>query len=327
VNHDTFLWQFGADYPGAKGNDAALPIGRMLVKGADGAFFMSTFDSHPAAVDSFDAMRRLREETYGPQGIHLAAWAVPHGIYPGYGPWPTTRVVDPANAPRVTYAYDEGVMHGALARMAAAADEPVVLTVDLEPFYYDTINGTPQYWRKDLGAGPEQVRQYLDGAQAAGVQFVDIVPVVRRNPFALWDTDYAAWLAHPLFSRVCPQLYWNAFGTSPEEAYDEMWTGLARVGAGPDPGRIRPVFRVDAPAAEIVRAWEYAERNGLDRPLLYRRGIAGAEQWETLVGLDWHAAPTPPAPAPGPDLDAVRRYLADIQTAAEAAASLLEGGS
>lgn len=299
MNHDVMVWEFEQDYPGLGGaDDSVLPIGRVLVKAADGAYFQGTFDHHGAAVQSYGAMERLRTDVYGPHGIYMAAWAVPHGVFPGSGPWPQSE--------GPTYAYREGAMHGTLARLAAGEGEPVVLTLDLEPYYYDNIAGEPQYWRKDIGAGPNEVRQYLDGAQAAGVQHVDISVVARRNAEALRDVDYLAWISHPIVSRVLPQVYWPAFQAGVDDAFEELSTGLMRIGGGWPVERIRPVFRGDATPDEIAHGWDRALRHGFDRPIFFRRGVVSPEAWEMMRGLDWH----PPQPSP-PPLD-VPAALADL---------------
>ncbi|MDO8616909.1 MAG: hypothetical protein Q7T33_14440 [Dehalococcoidia bacterium] len=79
VQVDPVIWQFDRDYPGAEGNDGALPVHTVYVKTHDGTDWMSTYDQHPRAVSGPDAVRSLIQ-VYGGQGIQVAAWFVPAGL-------------------------------------------------------------------------------------------------------------------------------------------------------------------------------------------------------------------------------------------------------
>jgi len=50
------------DYPGAEGNDLALPIRTVYIKTHDGTDWMSTYDPNPSAVSGPDALRNLIDD-------------------------------------------------------------------------------------------------------------------------------------------------------------------------------------------------------------------------------------------------------------------------
>lgn len=294
AGHTVWVWQVGQDYPGADTDDRHLPVGRVWAKAFDGLTAQGVYDGHALALRDRAAVRTLRE-VYAGQGIDLGVWAVPHGVYPGYGPRAAVDAAmrPPPGAPD-SYAYREGYAHGAAA--AAAGDgQRAVLVADVEPSYYG--GATPQFWRDDRGAGADEARTYLAGAAAGGVTAVWFSAAFRRDGGALRDVAAAAWLRHPLVAGLCPQVYWTDFGGGWRSAFRELDAALEAIGFGDYPrARIAPVLPGDATAADLAAAWEYCIERGFARPSIWRRGTVAVEAWQRLATLRWPGA-VQPAPA------------------------------
>src|ERR1700741_1042213 len=72
---EAFVWRFGEDYPGTKG-DAELPLNTVYIKTNDGENWQAKFDKSPNAVSGPEALQRL-VQSYHDQGIRTIAWYVP----------------------------------------------------------------------------------------------------------------------------------------------------------------------------------------------------------------------------------------------------------
>lgn len=306
-----WVWQLSQDYPGAEPDDSKLPIDQMWVKAADGMWPQGHFDSHPAEISGLAAARELRD-IYHRQGINMIPWVVPHGTYPGAGPGPRDD----------SYAFAEGRMHGQYAEAARdqTGNDRAVLIVDLEPSYYGG-SGNPQFWRDDLGAGPQQVRDYLNGALDGGAQEVWLSSVWRDNPQALRDVSIQSWLASNLVTEVHPQIYWTDMQKPWGAALDELDAAITALGL-PDlmpAGRIRPTMPGTGTAADIIAFIERCRTRGFLRPSIWRRGTVPSAVWEA-IGLrpEWEAPPV------GTSLSSVRLDVLDARAAVDRAIQSLD---
>lgn len=74
---EAFVWRFGEDYPGTKG-DSELPLDTVYIKTNDGENWQSKYDKSPNAVSGPESLRAL-VQMYHDQGIRTIAWYVPKG--------------------------------------------------------------------------------------------------------------------------------------------------------------------------------------------------------------------------------------------------------
>lgn len=321
-----YVWQLQNDYPGASPNDSELNIGEMWVKAADGMYHQGTFDSHGLEVGLPDQISPIRK-VYDDQKINMIPWVVPHGMYPGYGPnydafalpQKVSEVVEAGSRIRPnlaavnlsgkSYAYREGFFHGLYA--VAAKDltpqgysDRAILIIDLEPSYYG--GSTPQFWREDLGAGPKQVIDYIDGAVAAGVEEIWVASVHRADPSALRAVSFSAWWGHPRVSRLAPQTYWTDFGSKtkrqkPADAIFEFERSMDILHQEWDPSQVILTLPATGQPDELEWAYDYARTNNFPIPSIWRRGTMEANDWEVVKNLsqvDWPVLPTSPTPPP-----------------------------
>src|SRR5690606_36839528 len=121
------------------------------------------WDANPYEFDSVEDVVRAEKEIYGAQGIEFKPWGVVRGQQPG---WSGTE-----------YARREGELAGQIARAAAGPGEKANYIVDLEPYYHG--GATPQFWRNDLGAGPELVWAYIKAFRAARGEELFVAPDAR----------------------------------------------------------------------------------------------------------------------------------------------------
>jgi len=78
IEIEPVVWQFGADYPGANPDDAALNVKTVYIKTHDGTDWMSTYDGTPYAVNGGGSLQQLIR-SYNDRGIEVVAWFVPKG--------------------------------------------------------------------------------------------------------------------------------------------------------------------------------------------------------------------------------------------------------
>jgi hypothetical protein len=254
IQVEPVIWQLDRDYPGSNPDDAGLPITTVYIKTHDETYWMSEFDDNPNAVSGPDIIRELIQ-TYGQQGIEVAAWFVPKGT--NYD-----RQVEMA-----VQVIDSGV---------------TALYADLEPFegfcYLDCHALAQNFWTR--------VRQERPNARL-GV-------IYDPRPWWWGQSATPEWLAQaevalPMcyWELFAGQSVWGDPGGCVTQGHADL-DALA-------PGRqleYIPMLQGDSTAEKFEQALDAAVRVGSERVSVWRRGVVPAEVWD-LIGT--YAEPVGPA--------------------------------
>jgi hypothetical protein len=248
---DAVIWHFGGangDYPGAEQNDSLLPIDWVYVKTHDGTNWMSTFDSHSAAVSGPEQIKKLRDEVYGPQGIGLAAWFVPKG----------TNV--------------SGQLDMAKAVIDAGVD---VLLADVEPYAGfcndDCAHLAETFWK--------QLREQRPNATLG---------VIYDPRPAHWEkAGLKQWLAHSDWALpMCYWEAFSGQGDwgDPAGCVTRAHTDLVETLAPDKNIKYAPMLQAYSTTGErVTQAMDAAYLAGSERVSLYRRGTATMDIWNAVA--------------------------------------------
>jgi hypothetical protein len=170
-----YVWQFDADYPGARADDTALPIAEAWVKTHFGSSWMAAAYTHPAAPAGVESVVHLAR-VYQAQGIGFVPWCEPAG-----------RDV----LGEVARACD--VLEG-LQRAGA----PLRLVFDVE------AESSPHFWKGSAA----DMRALVEGIRA---RFPDADLCLCHYQHDEIAFDRIA----DLFTSFSTMDYWNDFGTDP----------------------------------------------------------------------------------------------------------------
>jgi hypothetical protein len=284
-------------------DDGALPLREVWEKCCDGLAWMAAFDRHPRAIDGLEAVARRGRE-HRAAGRTWRPWLVPHGRTPG--------------GPAEVHATAEGRRAAEVGRAGAPPGAAPGAILDVEPHYHG--GARPQFWRDDLGAGPETVRALLDAYLAHGGGEVWLCLDAREPHLA--PIAFEAWRTHPAVTRFLPQVYWTDFlrgvrAPALEDVRRSLEAATAVLTSRGVPAEdIAPVLPADTTPALLLEGYAHARRLGLARPSLWQRMTLAPATVDALA-----AARDPWGPTP---LEAARRHVVAARAALDAALEALD---
>jgi len=250
---EPMIWQFNRDYPAGTPADTSLSINTVYIKTHDGTDWMSTFDSHPAAVSGPASIQSLIN-VYGSQGISVAAWFVPKGT--NYD----------AQLSLALQVIDSGV---------------TALYADLEPFqgfcYLDCASLATNFWAR--------VRQERPNARL-GVIYDPRPWWWNQSATSQWFANSNVALPMCYWETYAGQgIFGDAAGCVAQAKADLSVLSPGR------PLEYLPVLQGDSSAAAVQAALDSAIRSGAARVSLWRRGVVSQEVWDMIA--NYHAPSGP----------------------------------
>jgi hypothetical protein len=262
---DGVVWQLPDDYPEGTHSDITGGFSRVYLKTHDGTDWMSTYDSHPSAVNGPQQFKAL-VDLYRSQGIEVVAWFVPKGVDV------ETQV--------------------AMAEMII--DTGVPLYADLEPFpgFCAELCGylADAFWARlraerpnaDLGVIYDPRWFWRDASYTSA-----------------WLRSANAALPMCYWESFVDQPPWNDAGDCVTQSANDL-PGLS----GGRPMQYIPMLQGDTTGERFLEAVEAAKAVGSDRVSVWRRGVILNDVWPVISSLrNQTPAPTPappPAPTPAP---------------------------
>jgi hypothetical protein len=250
---ETLVWQLNKDYPDGTPVDSSLPIQTVYIKTHDGTDWMSTYDSHPAAVSGPAAIQNLIG-IYASQGIQTAAWFVPKG---------TDYDTQVAMAEQVI---DSGV---------------TALYADLEPFAgfcnQNCVTLATNFWARvrqerpnaRLGVIYDPRPWWWDSS--ATTQWFASADVAM--PMCYWD-DYAGQIP---------------FG-DPAGCITQAKSDLAQLSPGRSLDYL-PLLQGDSTPDRVRQSLDAAVRTDAVAVALWRRGVVSGDTWNMIAGYQAPSGP------------------------------------
>ena len=277
---DAHIWQFGGgvDYPGAEGDDKKLPLRSVNVKAWDGDHWMSTYDSHGAAISGPAQIAKL-VGIYKAQGIELLLWCNPVGRNVSRMLALSKACVDVPGVKGLVFdvepyagfcAGDCTYLATTLMKQLRAARPKAWLGVTYDP--------RPQHWGS---SGTTEWLKYANGAL----------------PMMYWES---------FKTNVSP---WPDPKASVTQAFNDLRQKLA-------PGRnieYFPILQGNTTAAKMTAGMKAALAVGSMRVSVWRRGVVPAATWAAIAAVPEPTPPPPPPPPPPSDCSAQEAKISELE--------------
>lgn len=255
-------------------DDSQHPFTEIYGKAADGLHLQATWDPHAMAISSI-------EDVIATDKMHATA----NGIE--WKPWVVARGSDGSGGDG--YARDEGRLFGEIAKAGAGPGEKPIVIIDLEPYHFGGIDN-PQFWRGDLGAGPEQVRALITAFGATAGPGAEIWIAIDPREQHFDGVSAGEWFLSPIVTRVLPMTYFNDWlsrQATPEEARSFIANGNKTFGDsfGIEPGRIAHILGAPGAAGVLQDAINFCHELGNLKPSIWQRANLTQENADAIAEM------------------------------------------